>query len=62
MTAHTHEGVIIVLDSYGTEAEATAAMHRQARVLRRRRLTGRYGVFVEQRRGAWWLCLNDRKA
>lgn len=52
--------VDIVIDSYGDEREAAKQMHAQARVLRKRRLTQRYGVYIEQHRGVWWLILHDR--
>lgn len=55
MTAH-------LVKTYDTEAEAVHAMHGYARRLKRRRLSGRYGVFVEKRKGTWWLNLIDRKA
>lgn len=51
---------VTLIKTYDTEEEAVKAMHAYARSLRRRRLTGRYGVFVEQRQGAWWLNLTDR--
>jgi hypothetical protein len=56
-----NKGIVIVLDTFDTEPEATKAMFRYARNLRRLRQTARYGVFVEQRKGAWWLCLVDRR-
>lgn len=50
----------IVIDTFADEAEAKKKMHAQARVLRKRRITHRYGVYVEQRCGVWWLILHDR--
>lgn len=55
-------GVDIVIDSYGDERQAVNAMHRQARVLRQRKVTHRFGVSIEKHRGVWWLILHDREA
>ena len=55
-----NRGVDIVVDSYGDEKEATKHMHEHARRLRKRRLTARYGVYIEKHRGVWWLILHDR--
>ena len=54
------EAVDIVIDTFEDEKEAAKHMHKCARNLRRRHLTNRYGVFKEQRRGAWWLMHHDR--
>lgn len=61
MKPKKHEGVVIVIDTFDDEAEAVTAMHRYARNLRRLRQTHRYGVFLEQRKGTHWLCLEDRQ-
>lgn len=50
----------IVIDSYDNEAEAVTAMRKLAGTLRQRRVTGRYGVYIERRRGAHWVILRDR--
>lgn len=55
-----NRAVDIVLDSYGDEKEAAKHMRNCARKLRARRLTARYGVYIEQHRGVWWLILHDR--
>lgn len=44
------------------QREAIRLMHIHADKLRRRRLTKRYGVFVEQGKGGWRVCLVDRKS
>lgn len=54
-------GIVIVVDTYDTEAEAVKAMHRYARNLKRLRQAKRYGVFIEKRTGTHWLCLVDRE-
>lgn len=54
------EETIIVLATYDDERDALQAMYKQARILRSRRQTKRYGVFMEPRKGTYWVCLKDR--
>lgn len=56
-------GAVVILSTHETEREAIAEMQRQARNIRRRKVTSRYGVFVEKtnhRNPVWWVCLRDR--
>lgn len=53
--------ITTLIKTYDTETDATRAMHSYARRLRRQQLTGRYAVFVEKRKGVWWLNLVDRQ-
>ena len=55
-------GIILLIQTYDDEESATRAMQAYARQLRRRRMTKRYGVFIEKRASTWWLNLVDRQA
>lgn len=50
-----------VVDSFPEKVDAVRSMHRYARMLRRRRATDRFGVYVEPRCGVWWVMLHDRR-
>lgn len=60
VTATRTDAVVTVIDTYDDEREAMERLHEYARNLRRLRKVGRYGVFMEKRRGCYYLCLADR--
>jgi hypothetical protein len=63
-TPRPPHGAVTVLSSWPTEAEAVREMQRMAAVLRHRKATKRFGIFVERERQfrdpVWWVCLKDR--
>lgn len=50
-----------VLSTHDREDQAVRAMHRAAQKLKQIHQQKRFGVYVEKRRGSFWLLMKDRE-